>query len=207
MIQNKLRSIGIDYNSLSDSKIRSLISGVGGSVRAIIPMFCLTGRSKGDDIASHGGDFGTYALVFTRRWLISAGVRKVTYIGDNTKTSRAFVAKIAKKMVSGLHKDTHTNEPVYDNNDIKWLLYQLRYIQPIKYAHQLEWRIAGDPGIMGSTSEMGKNIPISIGDIEHIFVSNDVDIDEIKDICSDLAKTTPSTNIPSVGLFPERFPY
>lgn len=78
LLLKRLEQIGAPWESLSEERRRTLMSGLG-AVKAPIPMLCFTEVPEGRLTDFHQYQFGYYGIFIRRTWLERNGADRVLY--------------------------------------------------------------------------------------------------------------------------------
>ncbi|MDD2335318.1 MAG: hypothetical protein PHD01_01935 [Geobacteraceae bacterium] len=204
LLENKLNTLGKKFETLEDGNKKVLLWGLG-DMKGKMPMLSFTEVPTGKQITNHGFVFGSYGLVVTREWVERNGGDRVVYIGDNSTVTRNLFKVFAIMKISSLFV-TESGNVVFENGSLQPTLDLLSHFQIREHVTEAEWRISGNHGFMGGSRDTGKCLPISLDDIEYIFVSNDNETRTFNKKVSELADICKPKKVPIVMKFSEQIP-
>jgi Putative abortive phage resistance protein AbiGi, antitoxin len=171
LLTARLAGLGKPLEALDEPRKQILFSGLG-SMRGKIPMLCLSEIPPGKSLDHHRFSFGGFALVVKSEWLSRHGAERVMYVGLNSPASRQLYHCMATMHLLGLHVSP-TGDVLFDNVTTNAMLELLPYVEVRDHLEEAEWRVVGRAGFVGGVRDTNKKLPLTLKDIEYIFVPSD----------------------------------
>jgi hypothetical protein len=203
VINWRLSQMGETYDELPEDRKFVVNSGIG-SISGKIPMLCFTEVAEGKVITNHGISFGNYGLVVSREWLESNGGDRVAYVGEGGM----FGVLLARVLSAFKALTLFKNEEelvLFNGHFTDMVLSLFSYVEKRRHLEEQEWRIAGNHGFLGGEKSTGSCLPISLKDIEFVFVREGGEIDKFKSILDEISRSESfHGKKPEVLVYPER---
>jgi hypothetical protein len=196
LLFNRLEQIGVPWESLSEERKRTILSGLG-TVSAHVPMICFTEVPDGRNIAMHQYQFGRYGLVFRREWLEQNNADRVLYVGDNSAVSKRIFRLVATSNIMGMHRSAN-GEPLFDNLTARAALDLIAYVETRQNLEELEWRIAGRHGLMGGPNDKDCRLALTLESVEAILVEHPTELDGMEALVTSLAADQSTRHRPKI---------
>lgn len=205
IINWRLNELGHTYDSLSNDRKFVINTGIG-SISGKIPMLCFSEVAEGKVITNHGLSFGNYGLVVSREWLDGNGGDRVAYVGEDGKFGTLLARVLSAFRALTLFKNNE-GLVLFNGHFSDMVLSLFSYVEKRRHLEEQEWRIAGNHGFLGGEKSTGKYLPISINDIEIVFVRNDGEVARFTAIIDEKAKSESfNGDKPRVMVYPEKIP-
>lgn len=164
---------------------------------------CASEVAEGKIITNHGTNFGNYGLVVSKDWLESNAGDRVAYIGEG----RMFGVLLARVLSAFRALTLFKNDEdlvLFNNYFTDMVLSLFSYVEKRQHLEEQEWRIAGNHGFLGGNKSTNSYLPISIKDIEFVFVRENSEVDKFRAILDEKVKSESfHGKNPKVQVYPE----
>ena len=179
-----------------DRELNLVMRGLG-SIQHEVPMLCFSEIvDEGRDLTGHADKYGRYAVVVKPQWVMRHDGDRVVYVGGRRSVGRHLGRVLAAMRGASLHRDD-AGTLLFRNEALRLCVDLLAYVEVAQHQHELEWRIVGRHGLMGGEVDDGKRIPIEVGDIERVYVSEPSEVADVEE-CLRSRQSAPTERMPPV---------